>query len=69
MRSLLPTKREPKKTMVGLGLPKKTGCVLPVQNESGVMAMMMIAASGKETGSPSLYRRDADGAIHELYIL
>jgi hypothetical protein len=38
-------------------------------NESGLMAMMMIAASGKETGSPCLYRRDADGEIHELYIL
>jgi hypothetical protein len=38
-------------------------------NESGLMAMMMIAASGKETGSPCLYRREADGEIHELYIL
>jgi hypothetical protein len=37
--------------------------------ESGLMAMVMIAASGKETGSPCLYRRDADGEIHELYIL
>ena len=37
--------------------------------ESGLMAMMMIAASGKETGAPCLYRRDADGEIHELYIL
>jgi hypothetical protein len=38
-------------------------------NESGLMAMMMILASGKETGSPCLYRRDSDGEIHELYIL
>jgi hypothetical protein len=38
-------------------------------NESGLMAMMMIAASGKETGSPCLYRRDTDGEIHEMYIL
>jgi hypothetical protein len=29
-------------------------------NESGLMAMMMIAASGKETGSPCLYRKDTD---------
>ncbi len=37
--------------------------------ESGLMAMMMIAASGKETGTPCLYRRETDGKIHEMYIL
>jgi hypothetical protein len=38
-------------------------------SESGLMAMMMIAASGKETGTPCLYRREADGKIRELYVL
>jgi hypothetical protein len=36
--------------------------------ESGLMAMMMIAASGKETGTPCLFRQEADGEIHELYV-
>jgi hypothetical protein len=37
--------------------------------ESGLMAMMMLAASGKETGTPCLSRRDSDGKICELYLL
>jgi hypothetical protein len=37
--------------------------------ESGLMAMLMLAASGKETGTPCLYRKGDDGKINELYIL
>jgi hypothetical protein len=37
--------------------------------ESGLMAMMMLGGSGKETGTPCLYRKDVDGEIKEMYIL
>jgi hypothetical protein len=37
--------------------------------ETGLMAMMMIAASCKETGTPCLNRRNSEGKIEELYVL
>ncbi len=52
-----------------LWFEKENWLRLSEASESGLLAMLMIAASGKETGTPCLYRKDAEGKIRELYVL
>lgn len=37
-------------------------------SEPGIMAMTLLCASARQTGSPFNYRKEADNTIHEIYV-
>ncbi len=37
-------------------------------SESGIMSLMALSASAKETGTTFSYRQESDGMVHEIYV-
>lgn len=37
-------------------------------SEPGIIALTMLSASARQTGSPFNYRKEADNMIHEIYV-